>query len=311
MIVIVGGGFTGLGIAYALKESGFEDFLLLEKNTKILAETSANSMRLLHSGVRELQRLNFLRWKKLSRNKAELLKLFPFFKPIQFLFKSPKYLKLVPNVLLERFGLRKISQNSESLISWEDGFLTNLESARDLFSNAFKGKVILDSEVLELSSNSKSVTVVTSSKVLQANAAILACFGSDLMPSFDKIYAWNIVTKNYIKPTYQAYGELINGRAILFIDRGDELAVGTWYSSNFPDLPLIEKAKQEGLYICKAFTDLSSFELEIGIIPAVQGRQIEEPVVVQKNNIIEVYAAKFTTFLLVGRQIVSLLKPRL
>ena len=311
MIVIIGGGFTGLGIAYALKESGFENFLLLEKNTKILAETSANSMRLVHSGVRELQKLNLLRWKKLSRNKVELLKLFPFFKPIQFLFKSPKYLKLAPNILLERFGLKKINQNSESLICWEDGFLSNLEFARDFFINAFKGKIMLESEVRELSSNSKSVTVVTSSTALQASTVILACFGSDLMSSFDKIYAWNLITKNYSKPPHKAYGEFLNGRALLFIDRGEELAVGTWYSRSFPDLPLIEKAKQEALSFCKAFTDLSSFELEVGIIPAVQGRQIEEPVVLQKNNIVEVYAAKFTTFLLVGRQIVSLLQSRL
>ena len=131
------------------------------------------------------------------------------------------------------------------------------------------------------------------------------------MERFEKIYAWNLLTKDYDKPVFQAFGELVNGRALLCVDRGNELALGTWYSKNYPDSFQIEKAKQEAYSFCKVFTDLSSFKLEIGLIPSLKGRLIEKSYLIPNKNIIEVYPAKFTTFLVLGRQIVSLLKSRL
>ncbi|MCB0331964.1 MAG: FAD-binding oxidoreductase [Bdellovibrionales bacterium] len=74
-IAIIGGGISGVGVALAAAQKG-KKVVLVEKET-LLAQTSSNSLRIIHGGLRYLQSFHFPRvWQSLQAQ-VELLRLYP------------------------------------------------------------------------------------------------------------------------------------------------------------------------------------------------------------------------------------------
>lgn len=74
-VVVIGGGISGLGIASELATRG-RQVCLFEKDT-VCSKTSANSLRIIHGGVRYLQNLDFLRTIESAKAMQSLLKEYP------------------------------------------------------------------------------------------------------------------------------------------------------------------------------------------------------------------------------------------
>jgi len=92
-VAVIGGGISGLGVALEAAKAGLE-VGLFEKG-KLSKATSANSLRIIHGGLRYLQALDLVRIAASMTDQAYWLK------------EAPRYIKSVPCLLpLERFGLR-------------------------------------------------------------------------------------------------------------------------------------------------------------------------------------------------------------
>ncbi|MBN8551177.1 MAG: FAD-dependent oxidoreductase, partial [Deltaproteobacteria bacterium] len=74
-IAVIGGGISGLGVALEAALNGFE-VALFEKGP-LASATSANSLRIMHGGIRYLQQMNLPRVMESVRAQAELLADFP------------------------------------------------------------------------------------------------------------------------------------------------------------------------------------------------------------------------------------------
>jgi glycerol-3-phosphate dehydrogenase len=74
-IAIIGGGITGLGVAMAAVEKGY-NVVILEKS-EICKATSNNSLRIIHGGLRYLQSFDFKRSCESIKAQGELLNKFP------------------------------------------------------------------------------------------------------------------------------------------------------------------------------------------------------------------------------------------
>lgn len=74
-VLIIGGGITGLGVLAAVTGAGYRA-LLIEAG-ELSAETSANSLRIIHGGLRYLQHLNLLRVVESARAQAALMLRYP------------------------------------------------------------------------------------------------------------------------------------------------------------------------------------------------------------------------------------------
>jgi glycerol-3-phosphate dehydrogenase len=59
-VVVIGGGVTGIGVAFEAAKRGLK-VCLLEKNSSLAQETSANSLRIIHSGFRYIQNFDIVR----------------------------------------------------------------------------------------------------------------------------------------------------------------------------------------------------------------------------------------------------------
>ena len=74
-IAIIGGGISGLGVAWQASEQK-KSVLLLEKG-KIASATSDNSLRIIHGGLRYLQQMNIRRVMDSAKEQADLLDFAP------------------------------------------------------------------------------------------------------------------------------------------------------------------------------------------------------------------------------------------
>ena len=92
-VVIVGGGVAGLGIALEFSRSGF-DVVLLERGY-LARETSNNSLRIIHGGLRYLQSGNIFQIVDSIQDQARIIK------------ESGALVKSLPCIMpLKRFGLK-------------------------------------------------------------------------------------------------------------------------------------------------------------------------------------------------------------
>jgi len=92
-IIIIGGGSHGAALAWEASKMGYSS-ILLEKND-FASGTSANSLKIIHGGIRYLQKLSFKRLFYSTKERAFLLQNFPHLvEPLQcFLPTEPKLTK--------------------------------------------------------------------------------------------------------------------------------------------------------------------------------------------------------------------------
>ncbi len=92
-VLVVGGGISGLGVAYACRERGLS-VLLIERG-RVGSATSSNSLRIMHGGFRYLQTLHLARVFRSLKDQSRLLNEFA------------EHVELLPCFLpLSRFGLK-------------------------------------------------------------------------------------------------------------------------------------------------------------------------------------------------------------
>jgi glycerol-3-phosphate dehydrogenase len=75
-VLVVGGGVYGIATAFEAAARGLRP-LLLEAGD-LLGGTTANSLRILHGGLRYLQRLDLVRHRRSVRERAFFLEHFPY-----------------------------------------------------------------------------------------------------------------------------------------------------------------------------------------------------------------------------------------
>jgi glycerol-3-phosphate dehydrogenase len=75
-VVIIGGGINGAGVAQAAAANGYRT-LLLEKNSRLAAETSSRSSKLIHGGLRYLESFEFSLVRESLHERELLLRLAP------------------------------------------------------------------------------------------------------------------------------------------------------------------------------------------------------------------------------------------
>lgn len=191
-IIVIGGGISGLGMAYEASNAGFE-LLLLEKTT-FGSATSANSLRIIHGGLRYLQTLGLSRSINSIRAQSELLKKFPeIIKPLPCIYplsgsglKCPLtmsfatllYRALYKYAANESTDCRVVSSNfvereipllkgfaNKGALLWQDALLQNPSKLiQTLVENSQKLGAVLEEgaevvEVLRASSGVFSITV--------------------------------------------------------------------------------------------------------------------------------------------------------
>ncbi len=74
-VAVVGGGISGVGVALEAAKRG-KNVVLVERGT-LLSQTSSNSLRIIHGGLRYLQQFHFPRVVQSLRSQIELLNLYP------------------------------------------------------------------------------------------------------------------------------------------------------------------------------------------------------------------------------------------
>jgi len=102
-VVIIGGGINGVGVAQAASAMGYS-VLLLEKNSRLAMETSARSSKLIHGGLRYLERFEFSLVRESLKERELLLKLAPDLVHMQK-FNIPVYKETQRSSLTMHLGL--------------------------------------------------------------------------------------------------------------------------------------------------------------------------------------------------------------
>ncbi len=303
MILIIGGGFTGLGVGLALLERGYKDFCILEKNSDILMETSASSLRIIHSGIRFLSRFQLFEFFNSLKSSKELK--FRFRESIRPLECYALILSrdILPfDIDLNLFSLKKDSFFSQKgiYLHWEDGFLESLDSLRAKLKDALIENLRLDTEVTEVHEDYVNV----GKKRYYFKKAVICSFPSFNYCNFKTLYAWNIISD--LRPEKDiCVGLKKENRYFFATCREGRYVFGTWYSSNKPNQEDITLSLSD---IKNVFgKNVENFTLELGVLPSINGKEpIDKTRIIQlKKNIWVIYASKFTTFINTGRLIAT------
>ncbi|MCS6961062.1 MAG: FAD-dependent oxidoreductase [Deltaproteobacteria bacterium] len=305
MILVVGGGFTGVGVSLALKEAGITDFLLLDREPEIMTQTSSNSFRLVHSGIRHLQNFNVLEYLRTTKALKELL--FRFHEmiiPVKVavhIEKMPLFLRffrLLKNPVFEIIEGRFFKKKGFYL-SWRDGYLLDPQALKTTFTEILKPNLMVQEEVVEVCRD----RVITSKKSIKFKKLVLACFPS-FMNKLAPVFGWNIITDLKAVETGICVGFRKRGRYLFAVQRLEGLAFGTWYTKNKPTKENIHESCRD---IEEVFgITFKNYDLEIGTLPSDHtGNPIRVTKILRNDNIWEVYPAKFTTFLVTGRYVAS------
>ena len=74
-VLIIGGGIHGAAIAYKIAASGFKTALIEQKD--FCSATSANSLKIIHGGIRYFQHLNFKRIRESVKSRRAMMRIAP------------------------------------------------------------------------------------------------------------------------------------------------------------------------------------------------------------------------------------------
>lgn len=302
MILIVGGGFTGIGVGLALLESGYKDFLILESKTDILLETSANSFRIIHSGIRFLPRLKLIEFLSSFKACSELKTRFSEFivpRRCNALLSDKVFLPFNLDFGVFKLERRQLFSREGIFLTWEDGFIQNLDGLRNHLKGILAEHIIFNSEVKGIDYNH----VMVSNDFIKFDTLILCCFPSFNYFNFSSVWAWNIITPYQGSNIDEIVGFRSGERYLFASYRENNLAFGTWYSDAPPSRDDIRSSL---LDVYNLFgINVDKYDLEVGILPSKNNRDpICKSYILQgRHNIWSIYPNKLTTFLEIGRYV--------
>lgn len=338
---IIGGGISGLGVAYEASKLGLK-VLVLEKHASLCSRfsASANSLRIIHGGFRYFQKLQFTRLIESVKAQDELLKLFPtLIKPLPCLLPlsspfgmvSPLTLKpaslaynLISSCIIGKSnGAKLINSKSVDRIAplltpfskygaclWFDAQLTSPEKLTALLVSEIErsgGKFHLNEEI---QSTEGSEALSKSGNRFQARIWIDTTGAYLLSDESPVCYGFNLIYNGSLDSEY-ALAVPGPGRFYFISPRENEIAIGTWYvpGGNIPSESDINKAAME---ISSSFPQDSRFNpnnlnrVEAGPLLASSGATPKDVRDIKvKSNCIRVNSTKFTTFLPQAREIMK------
>ena len=200
--MIIGAGFSGLGVAQALNRKGIRS-AVLEKQ-KITGATSKNSLRIVHGGLRYLQSFNLIRVQRSAAAQARLITEYSqFVKPLACLMplnkhglKSPIPLRIAsklysylakrvnysppPGKIINAHQLNgsvNLKSPSGKFFAWYDALVTDLKGiSEELRAEIEKSesKVFENCEVEKVRVTDSDFEIKTSSKIFNAKVLVNA-----------------------------------------------------------------------------------------------------------------------------------------
>ncbi|MCS6893740.1 MAG: FAD-binding oxidoreductase [Deltaproteobacteria bacterium] len=305
MVIIVGGGLTGIGVALGLLEKGLSDFVIIEQNDSILNNNSANSFSLIHSGIRFLQHArikSFFESQQASKEVA--IKFSSSVRSIQ----SAVYLndlnrfhrtlaKLATSLNIFQLKTKDFFGKEGLYLIWNDYYIFDFCEFRNQLLSLIKGKIKFTISVNKVNLSNLD----TNLGKIEFDKLVLACFPSHLS-EFRVLWAWNVLTDiNYDLNTCVGYK--LGNRFIFCLQRTDGLSFGTWYSNEKPSEQMIKRSIED---IRNAFSiNLTKFRIELGVIPSSDGVNpvTKTYVLTQNEKVWKIYPSKLTTFLHTGRKV--------
>lgn len=312
MVLIVGGGFTGIGVALGLKRLNVQDFLVIEKNNEILEGTSGSSFRLVHSGVRHLQRLSiveFIRSKKASKEFVEEFS--EGVQPVQVYAHIPlasrvKWLLKPFEKAFGSFLVEKRFFNTRGIyFTWTDHLIVSLESIKNIVHKKLGDRIKTGVEVKEIANK----RIKTNLGERSYGNLVLACYPA-FMSELKNLYAWNIVCEDLFIPEPVCVGfPTESGRYIFSVRRDGGSSFGTWYSYQYPSAEDVRMALHE---IKEKFGAIPTrYQVEVGTMPSVSGRVIERSYIKIERDVYKIFPAKFTSSVTLGRALAQKLSESL
>lgn len=265
-LAVLGGGISGLAVALLAAEVG-QSVCLIEKSSCGLA-ASNNSLRIIHGGLRYLQKLDFPRIVHSVADQVYCLKKWPeLVKPLRCIAPlSGKGLKRTslakvaallyscflgalnsplsrPYVKDEKTfnGARFLEGLApDGFLVWEDAILVSPEALVDEMLHKFSelgGKIYTETRVLSLKDKVTEVEVScsTSNQNFTINASkAVNCLGAWVqeLGAFLEVkwcIAFNIVLNKQLSSDFAFGCDGEMGRYFFFVPRGDKTVVGTGY----------------------------------------------------------------------------------
>lgn len=336
-VAIIGAGVSGLGVAYSLKDSGLSVVMIDPEG--FANKTSANSLRIIHGGLRYFQSLDFPRVIESIKAQSEIASLFP--QDIRLLDCYMPLKTIGLRSIIPMFFVGKVYQTLYNLLS-KKTISTDIVAEKEIsekivskMNNKFFFKwndyLLLDHEniittilksIPNLTFHKYSVEKVQERELRLSNGeSITAKIIVDCSNSFTKledVYYWqavNIVV-NKIFTEFSAVAVPTKERMLFFTPRNQQTAIGTFY---FPE----GVSKDEIIKICLdeinqavdlklTFDDIVS--IDHGLLPNKFKDKLSlygNNKIIDKGNFITVLNTKYTTFLTAGKKIKKLIELKL
>lgn len=336
---IIGGGISGIGVAYEASKLGLKS-VLLEKDDLFCPPSSAssNSLRIIHGGFRYFQKLQFSRLVESIQSKHELENSFPtLIKKLPCLLPIEKLLGLISPItvksattvynLLSLFligesnGASFVNQKSLTRIApllsafgkygaclWYDAQLTSLKQFTALLiaESEKRGAKFHSGEEVKGIEGQNAQTL--SGSIFNARVWIDTTGAFSFCSDNQKVcVGYNLIYKGSLECEY-ALAVPGPGRFYFISPRENEIAVGTWYKEGFepPSEDEISNAIDE---FSSTLPDDSRFKksnllrIEAAPLTASNGATPKDIRSISQNgNLIRVNSTKFTTFLPQARE---------
>jgi glycerol-3-phosphate dehydrogenase len=266
-LIILGAGISGLGLALTAIERG-HSVCLLEKG-RIAQSTSNNSLRIIHGGLRYLQKFDFPRVFESAADQAYCLNTWPdliqaldcvlplsgkglkkaslakiaslLYSAILTLSNSPLKGPSVSRKLESNLEEIFISHKVQGFLNWTDALILDPQSLASNIKQKLESDACVVKENSEVVSYSQSATEVRvdfldsngSSNSISSRA--LACCLGPQANSFNKVFncSWAIAFNLILNKQYSNRSAFScdgqEGRHFFFVPRGEQTALGTDY----------------------------------------------------------------------------------
>lgn len=302
-----------MALASLASRRGYE-ILLVEKNAQVAQETSANSLRIIHGGLRYFQTLNFKRIIQSIKAQEDLLKTYP-----NWVSRLECTLLLPRSLILPAFGLaiaynlvtRLLTGkqngalvkpielfNNKLGLTWNDAVITDYDGLVSSIKNEIKGEILTNTTALEFKDKN---TLITDQGELSADFWVL--MGGPmckLATRKELCFGWNLIFKGNSKC---AFGVKSNGRFMFVVSRDGEVAAGTWYTESPPSQLEIHRAETEIRQLVPEIYFGELLKVELGALPGKTPTDRIE--IIRHSTHLEVITPKLTTMFSQAEQVLD------
>lgn len=305
-----------MALASFASRRGYE-ILLVEKNAQVAQESSANSLRIIHGGLRYFQTLNFGRIIRSIKAQEDLLKRYPeHISKLECTLLLPRSLippsytlamayNVVTKILTGRQNGALVKPialfNNKLGLTWNDAVITDYNGLVSSIKSEIKGEILTNTTALEFKDKN---TLITDQGELSAESWVL--MGGPmckLATRKELCFGWNLVFKSNAKC---AFGVKSNGRFMFIVSRNGEVAAGTWYTESPPSQSEIQRAETEIRELLPEIYFGELLKVELGALPGKTPTDRIE--IVRHKTHLEVITPKLTTMFSQAEKVLDTLK---